>query len=63
MTADATPSSGIDKLYWLLSVLACFSLGAITLYSSGVGLVEPKFHRAAGFALALVVGMVGVVAS
>lgn len=57
MTADATTSSGIDKLYWLLSVLACFGLGAITLYSSGVGLVEPKFHRAAGFALALVVGI------
>lgn len=57
MTADATPSSGIDKLYWLLSVLACFGLGAIALYSSGVGLVEPKFHRAAGFALALVVGI------
>lgn len=57
MTADATPSSGIDKLYWLLSVVACFGLGAITLYSSGVGLVEPKFHRAAGFALALVVGI------
>lgn len=57
MTEDATPSSGIDKLYWLLSVLACFGLGAIALYSSGVGLVEPKFHRAAGFALALVVGI------
>lgn len=57
MTEDATPSSGIDKLYWLLSVLACFGLGTIALYSSGVGLVEPKFHRAAGFALALVVGI------
>ncbi len=57
MTAEANPSAGTGKLYLLLSALACFSLGAIALYSSGVGLVEPKFHRAAGFALALVVGI------
>ena len=37
--------------------LACFLLGAIALYSSGIGLIEPKFHRAAGFALALIVGV------
>ncbi len=57
MTAAANSSDGTDKLYLLLSALACFFLGAIALYSSGVGLVEPKFHRAAGFALALVVGI------
>ena len=57
MTAEAKSSGGVGKLYLLLSVLACFGLGAIALYSSGVGLVEPKFHRAAGFALALVVGI------
>ena len=57
MTAVANPSGGVGKLYLLLSALACFMLGAIALYSSGIGLVEPKFHRAAGFALALVAGL------
>ena len=57
MTAETKPSSGVDKLYLLLSAIACFFLGTIALYSSGVGLVEPKFHRAAGFAFALVVGI------
>ncbi|WP_420860643.1 TRAP transporter permease [Algirhabdus cladophorae] len=58
MTAATTTSpSGLDRLYLLVSTLACFALGAIALYSSGIGLVEPKFHRAAGFALALVVGI------
>ncbi|MEM6311138.1 MAG: TRAP transporter fused permease subunit [Pseudomonadota bacterium] len=57
MTAEAQHSGGTAKLYALLTAVACFLLGAIALYSSGVGLVEPKFHRAAGFALALVVGI------
>lgn len=57
MAAETKPSGGFGKLYLLLSVLACFTLGAIALYGSGIGLVEPKFHRAAGFALALVVGI------
>ncbi|WP_415404641.1 TRAP transporter permease [Tateyamaria sp. SN3-11] len=57
MTAPAHPKSGTDKLYALLSAVACFLLGAMALYSSGIDLVEPKFHRAAGFALALFVGV------
>lgn len=57
MTAEANLSGGIGKVYLLLSALACFFLGAIAIYSSGIGLVEPKFHRAAGFALALVAGI------
>ena len=57
MTAEAYPSGGSGKLYTFAAALACFFLGAIALYSSGIGLVEPKFHRAAGFALALVVGI------
>ncbi|WP_136440967.1 TRAP transporter permease [Pacificoceanicola onchidii] len=57
MTAEANPSGGIGRLYLLFSALACFMLGIIALYSSGIGLVEPKFHRAAGFALALVAGI------
>ena len=57
MTAG-TPSSGATaKLLAILSAIACFLLGVIALYSSGVGLIEPKFHRAAGFALAVIVGV------
>ena len=57
MTAETESSGGLSKLYVLLSALACFSLGAIALYSSGLGLIEPKLHRAAGFGLALIVGI------
>ena len=57
MTAETETSGGTAKLFALLSALACFLLGAIALYSSGIGLIEPKFHRAAGFALALVAGV------
>ncbi|MEM6759525.1 MAG: TRAP transporter fused permease subunit [Pseudomonadota bacterium] len=57
MTASADAKTGTDQLYLLLSAVACFLLGAIALYSSGVDLVEPKFHRAVGFALALVAGI------
>ena len=39
-------------------MLACFALGAIALYSSGVGLIDPLVHRAAGFALSLIVAVV-----
>ncbi len=57
MTEETQTSDGTTKLFILLSALACFLLGIIALYSSGLGLVEPKFHRAAGFALALIVGV------
>lgn len=39
------------------SVLACAVLGMIALYSSGIGLLDPKLHRAGGFMLALIVGV------
>ena len=57
MTAEIQSSGGTNRLFALLSALACFLLGAIALYSSGLGLIEAKFHRAAGFALALIVGV------
>ena len=57
MTVETLNSGGTAKLFAILSALACFLLGAIALYSSGIGLIEPKFHRAAGFALALIVGI------
>jgi len=47
-------SSAPAKLFAGASMLACIVLGAIALYSSGVGLIDPKLHRSIGFALALI---------
>ncbi|WP_299723416.1 TRAP transporter fused permease subunit [uncultured Tateyamaria sp.] len=58
MTDAASPASVPTRVFALASAFACLALGMITLYSSGVGLIDPKFHRAGGFALALVVGIV-----
>ncbi len=57
MSAQRHTSGGTAKLFALLSALACFALGVMAIYSSGIGLIEPKFHRAAGFALALIAGV------
>ncbi|MEM8752959.1 MAG: TRAP transporter large permease subunit, partial [Pseudomonadota bacterium] len=55
---DAAPRAGVATIpFALASTLACLALGLITLYSSGVGLIDPKLHRAAGFALALVIAV------
>ncbi len=43
------------RYVWLLG---CLALGLIALYSSGIGLIDPKFHRALGFALSLAVAIV-----
>ena len=53
---SSTQSSGVPTriLAWL-SAIACFGLGIIALYSSGIGLIDPKLHRAVGFGLALIV--------
>lgn len=51
-------TENISRLYTLLAICACASLGALALYSSGLALVDPKWHRAVGFALALVAGIV-----
>ncbi|WP_299084091.1 TRAP transporter fused permease subunit [uncultured Ruegeria sp.] len=45
------------RLFSAASVAACLALGLITLYSSGVGLIDPKLHRAIGFALALIIAV------
>lgn len=42
----------------LVRGVACFLLGMIALYSAGVGLIDPKLHRAVGFALALIVALI-----
>lgn len=56
------PAQHLDQLtkrsFWLLWVIACFALGIIALYSSGIGLVDPKLHRALGFALSLIVATI-----
>ena len=58
MTDALHPPSGPTRVFAFLGAAACFLLGAFALYSSGVGLIDPKFHRAAGFALALIAGVV-----
>ena len=40
-----------------VAMLAACALGFIALYSSGVGLIDPKLHRTAGFALALFIAI------
>ncbi len=56
---DAAPTASVPiRLFAFASASACLALGLITIYSSGIGLIEPKLHRAAGFALALLVGIV-----
>ncbi|GAB5446249.1 MAG: TRAP transporter permease [Gymnodinialimonas sp.] len=37
--------------------MAAAALGAITIYISGIGLLDPKLHRAGGFALALIAAL------
>lgn len=57
MTDNNRASILTTKVLTSASVLACALLGVIALYSSGIGLLDPKLHRAGGFALALIVGV------
>ena len=57
MTELAIKPGGISRLFYLISAFACCALGGLAIYSSGIGLVDPKLHRAGGFALALIVGI------
>ncbi|TQV71305.1 TRAP transporter permease [Denitrobaculum tricleocarpae] len=55
---EPTPPSGVTaKALSAASILSCALLGIIALYSSGLGLLDPKLHRAGGFALALIAGV------
>lgn len=38
-------------------MLAACVLGLVALYSSGLGLIDPKLHRSVGFALALIIAI------
>ena len=57
MTDVSDMSSGTTRVFSFIATGACLALGIIALYSSGVGLIDPKFHRAMGFALALIAGV------
>lgn len=57
MTDTVRASILTTKVLTWASVLACALLGAMALYSSGIGLLDPKLHRAGGFTLALIVGV------
>ena len=57
MTDSHRASVSMTKALSWLSLLACATLGFVALYSSGIGLLDPKMHRAGGFALALFVGV------
>lgn len=58
MTSASKDNAALAKAFRLGSAFACFGLGLITLYTSGIGLLDPKFHRALGFSLALIVSLV-----
>ncbi len=57
MTDAVIWSRGPTLIFRVLFVLSCAALGVIAIYSSGIGLLDPKLHRAAGFALALIAGV------
>ncbi len=57
MTDAAPTATGSTRAFALVSGVACLALGLIAIYSSGIDLIDPKLHRAAGFALALFVGI------
>lgn len=57
MTTVNINAEGVTRLYTILAGCACALLGILALYSSGIGLIDPKWHRALGFALALVAGI------
>ena len=48
------PSGISARVFALASAVVCVALAAIALYSSGIGLIDPKLHRAAGFAPSLI---------
>lgn len=57
MTESATHANGAARAFAFASSAACLVLALIALYSSGIDLIDPKLHRAAGFALALFVSL------
>lgn len=54
MTDKMTHGRTLASLFALAGILAAAALGVITIYISGIGLLDPTTHRAGGFALALI---------
>lgn len=54
MTNDMTDGRTVASLFAIAGILAAATLGAITIYTAGIGLLNPTTHRAGGFALALI---------
>lgn len=57
MIDTANTPSVPTRIFGICSAIACLLLGLVALYSSGMDLIDPKMHRALGFALALFVGI------
>ena len=58
MTSDTgLPHPFLTKIFWLAALFAGLGLGLVTLYSAGIDLVDPKFHRAFAFSLAIIAGV------
>ncbi len=57
MTDPSTASAQMSRVLSWASVIACAILGAMAIYTSGIGLLDASTQRAGGFALALIVGV------
>jgi TRAP transporter 4TM/12TM fusion protein len=57
MNDSADSATFFARAFALAGILAAASLGCITIYTSGLGLLDPKLHRAGGFTLALIVAL------
>ncbi|MEM8648978.1 MAG: TRAP transporter fused permease subunit [Pseudomonadota bacterium] len=55
MTESAPNSEPITRMVLVAGAVASALMGFIAVYSSGIGLLDPKLHRAGGFALAIIV--------
>ncbi len=57
MTDPSRASAQMSRVLNWASVIACAILGAMAIYTSGIGLLDASTQRAGGFALALIVGV------
>ena len=48
----------VDQVLTALAIICAAALGLVTLYSSGIDLIDPKVHRASAFALTLLIAVI-----